>query len=136
MKRIIVACITLALTACGHQHDAVTTTSATVPAREAWSPSPEPNSSQMPFDLPKQLIREPREVDRVRDAQIAATIHNAIVADPNLTDTAKEVDVTTVDGIVTLRGRVETAQDSIELERLARTTAGVRRVENRVVVPR
>ncbi len=136
MKRITVACITLALTACGHQHDTVTTTSATVPAREAWSPSPDPNSSQMPFDLPKQLIRQPREADRVRDAQIAAAIHNAIVSDPNLTDTAKEVDVTTVDGIVTLRGRVETAQDSIELERLARSTAGVRRVENRVVVPR
>jgi hypothetical protein len=141
MKRITVACITLALTACGHAKDVGTTTTTAAPVPEkvappVWSPSPEPDSSQMPFDLPKHLIREPREVDRVHDAQVAAALYNAIVSDPNLTDTAKEVDVTTVDGIVTLRGRVQTAQDKIELDRLARSTAGVRRVENRVqVVP-
>ncbi len=88
----------------------------------------------MPFDLPNQLIREPREVDRVRDAQISARVHDAIVADPNLTEIAKEVDVTTVDGIVTIRGRVETPQDRDELDRIARTTNGVRRVENRARV--
>lgn len=133
MTRLTLACVTLALaSACAHK-DTVTTTSATV-APPAWSPSPEADSSQMPFDLPKQLMRQPREVDRVRDAQIAAAIHNAIVSDPNLTESAKEIDVTTVDGIVTLRGRVQVAEDRIELERLARTAAGVRGVVNRVVV--
>jgi hypothetical protein len=128
-----IVCITLALVACSH-NSTTTTTSATV-ASPVWSPSPGTDSSQMPFDLPKQIIREPREVDRVRDAQIAAGIHNAIVSDPNLTDSAKEVDVTTVDGVVTLRGQVETPEDRTELDRLARTAApGVRAVVNKIVV--
>jgi osmotically-inducible protein OsmY len=45
------------------------------------------------------------------------------------------IDVTTAnDGVVTLEGEVETAQDREEAVRIARTTEGVKRVENRLRV--
>jgi len=131
----------LALAACAHnQNQTVTTTAAEIrPERTAapvWSPSPQVESSQMPFDLPNRIIREPREVDRVNDARIAAEVHQAIVADEALPEIAKDVDVTTVDSVVTLQGRVETVQQRDELVRLARDTRGVRRVDSRIqIVP-
>ena len=132
MTRIIIAALTGALAACAHQDATVTTTSANIPASPVWSPSPQADSSQMPFDLPKTLIRTSREVDRTADARIAAAVLGAIVADESLPIAARHVDVTTVDGVVTLRGRVETAQQRDELIRVARATPNVRRVESQI----
>ena len=90
----------------------------------------------MPFDLPKEIIRAPRDVDRARDAQISAAIHTAVANDSDLSASAKEIDVTTVDGLVTLRGVVHTPRARDELDRLARSAPGVKHVDNRVrVVP-
>lgn len=90
----------------------------------------------MPFDLPKDIMRAPHEVHHVRDAQISAAIHTGIVSHPDLAASAKDIDVTTLDGLVTLRGVVHTRRDRDELDRLARSAPGVKHVDNRVrVVP-
>jgi hypothetical protein len=62
MKRILILCCAAAL-ACSHNHvDTTTTTSAPLgpnvdrPSSLPWSPSPQTGSSQMPFDLPSDIM--------------------------------------------------------------------------------
>ncbi len=73
--------------------------------------------------------------DRVDDAWITTKIESKLVADPQVS--AFNVDVDTLDGVVTLRGEVEREVARTEAEELARETEGVVAVRNeiRVVSP-
>lgn len=149
-------CFAAALAACeSYTHvDTPTTTSANVPpgtaqttAPPVWSTAPDPNDSQMPFDLPKNLPSEepapvnPRidhelEIDAraaaVRDAKITADIHDGIVNDPNLSPAAREVEVTTSARKVTLKGRVKTEQERMDIDLKARSQPGVVDVDDQI----
>jgi hyperosmotically inducible protein len=77
------------------------------------------------------------ELDRVAqpvvdDAAITAKVKAKLAADPEVH--AIDIDVDTSDRVVTLSGSVEVAAHSAEAEKLARTTAGVRGVINRISV--
>lgn len=71
---------------------------------------------------------------RVDDATITAAVKAKLTADQprNLV----KVDVDTRDGVVHLQGKVPTARDRDEAERLARRTKGVREVMNDLRVDR
>ena len=62
------------------------------------------------------------------DAMITSTIESKLAANPETNNF--EVDVDTQDGVVYLRGVVETEQERAEAERLAKNTEGVKRVVN------
>jgi hyperosmotically inducible periplasmic protein len=66
------------------------------------------------------------------DATLTAKVKAKLAADPEVT--AYAIDVDTLEGVVTLSGRVETAEESAEAEKLARDTEGVRSVVNRLAV--
>ncbi len=70
--------------------------------------------------------------DVLDDAQITAQIKAKLVADPEVN--AFHIDVDTVDGQVTLNGKVARADQKAEAERLARHTSGVRAVHNLIQV--
>ncbi len=70
-----------------------------------------------------------RQVD---DAAITAKVKTKITADPELNPF--DVDVDTLDGVVTLRGSLPTAEKVAEAVKLARYTDGVTNVENRLRV--
>jgi osmotically-inducible protein OsmY len=90
--------------------------------------------------------REARGVEGVRevvnDLQVGPELAAEVVADATLTARLKAklaasadlnpfaVEVNTLHGVVSLAGRVETAEQKALAERIARATSGVREVEN------
>lgn len=66
------------------------------------------------------------------DAQLTAQVKARLVADPEVN--AFHIDVDTVDGQVTLNGKVARADQRAEAEKLARRTPGVKGVHNLIQV--
>ena len=62
------------------------------------------------------------------DTTITTAVKNKLAADP--TTSAAKIDVDTSNGVVTLSGKVPTAAEKSEAERIARNTQGVRQVVN------
>lgn len=77
-------------------------------------------------------VGEQTPLERLDDATITARVKAKLAADPQLNPF--DVQVNTVDGEVNLTGRVATAAEKAEAERLARDTAGVRAVRNLLAV--
>jgi hyperosmotically inducible periplasmic protein len=78
----------------------------------------------------EQLGRQAKPL--IDDATLTAKVKAKLAADPEVT--AYAIDVDTMESVVTLSGRVETAAESAEAEKLARDTEGVRTVVNRLAV--
>ncbi|CAN5446516.1 hypothetical protein BH18VER1_BH18VER1_02210 [soil metagenome] len=68
------------------------------------------------------------------DIDITAAIRRAVVADKSLTMTATNVKIITADGVVTLRGPVNTEAEKTRIGELARKNAGSAKVENQLEV--
>lgn len=66
------------------------------------------------------------------DASITTRVAAKLAADPEIRK--YEIDVDTLDNVVTLRGSVESQGDKEEAERIARNTPGVVRVDNELDV--
>jgi hyperosmotically inducible periplasmic protein len=64
------------------------------------------------------------------DTTITTAVKNKLAADP--TTSAAKIDVDTSNGVVTLSGKVPTAAEKSEAERIARNTQGVRQVVNNI----
>jgi osmotically-inducible protein OsmY len=70
--------------------------------------------------------------DQLDDAAIVAEIKARMVADTDVA--ALNIDVDSLDGVVTLTGEVDDNEARLEAERIARTTPGVVRVISRIRV--
>ncbi len=68
------------------------------------------------------------------ETKITAAIRRGIVADKNLSFTAKNVKVITMGTKVTLRGPVKSDQEKAAIESLARKAAGVSEVDNQLEI--
>jgi hyperosmotically inducible periplasmic protein len=85
----------------------------------------------------EQLERGAAELERraqpaLEDATITAKVKAKLTADPEVNPF--RIDVDTVNHVVTLTGTVKSAAVSAEAEKLARQTAGVRAVVNRLQI--
>ncbi|MFP3939379.1 MAG: BON domain-containing protein [Thermoanaerobaculia bacterium] len=69
---------------------------------------------------------------QVDDATITTRVKRTLAGDPGVR--AFELDVDTMDGVVTLRGSVDDPAASRQAEQLARDVRGVRSVQNRIQV--
>jgi hyperosmotically inducible protein len=70
--------------------------------------------------------------DQLDDAGVVAEINARLAASP--VTSALNINVDSLDGVVTLSGVVETNESRLEAERIARTTSGVKRVISRIRV--
>lgn len=70
--------------------------------------------------------------DALDDATITAKVKTNLISDPEVR--ALSIDVDTIDGRVTLQGKVATQGQKAEAEKLARITPGVRQVVNLIEV--
>jgi hyperosmotically inducible periplasmic protein len=70
--------------------------------------------------------------EQVDDGWITTKIESKLTSDPEVS--AWNVDVDTLDGVVTLRGKVTTDVAKQEAEELARETKGVKHVINEIIV--
>ena len=68
------------------------------------------------------------------DIKITAAIRRAIVGDKSLSMTAKNIKIITVNGVVTLRGPVNNAQEKALIAKLARSAAGKSKIDNQLEV--
>ncbi|MBK8817277.1 MAG: BON domain-containing protein [Methylococcaceae bacterium] len=67
-----------------------------------------------------------------RDVKITTKIRKALVEDKHLSVNAQNVKIITGSRIVTLRGIVENADESMKVEQIAKKTRGVLRVDNQL----
>ena len=70
--------------------------------------------------------------EQASDSVITGRVGRRLTADPDVK--RYEIDVDTIDGVVTLRGKVDTQTMKASAERIARDTDGVRRVVNELIV--
>jgi osmotically-inducible protein OsmY len=68
------------------------------------------------------------------DLKLTQTIRRAVVKDQSLTMTAKNVKIITSGGLVTLRGPVNSAEEKMKIEKLAKTAAGEAKVDNQLEI--
>jgi len=68
------------------------------------------------------------------DITITTVLRQAITSDDQLSMNAKNVKIITRDGVVTLRGPVQTASERAAIEAAANAVAGVRRVDSYIEV--
>jgi hypothetical protein len=76
----------------------------------------------------------PARSDDLSDAEITRRIHDAVNGDKSLTVAAKNVDITTQDKHVTLRGSVPSDRDKDAVGTYARQIAGADNVQNQIDV--
>lgn len=70
------------------------------------------------------------------DLMITQRIRKEVMADDSLSTQAKNVKIITVNGVVTLRGPVETESERIAIASKSRVVTGVQRVYNQLEVAR
>ena len=68
------------------------------------------------------------------DIKITADIRKAIIKNKSLSVDAQNVKIITRNGVVTLRGPVETKKESKKLKKIARHTPGVLKVNNQLEI--
>jgi uncharacterized protein YjbJ (UPF0337 family) len=68
------------------------------------------------------------------DRSITQEIRKAVVADDGLSMNAKNVKIITIDGVVTLRGPVKSADEKAKIASVSAKAAGVKRVDNQLEV--
>jgi osmotically-inducible protein OsmY len=68
------------------------------------------------------------------DRTVTQQIRRAVVADDSLSIMAKNVKIITSDGVVTLRGPVQSPHEKVAIEAKARQFAGVNQVDNQLEV--
>lgn len=68
------------------------------------------------------------------DVELTRRIREAVVADKSLSTSAHNVKIITVNGVVTLRGPVVSAQEKTKIVETAQKLAGAKQVENQLEV--
>ena len=69
-----------------------------------------------------------------KDIKITADIRQAIIKDKSLSVDAQNVKIITRNGVVTLRGPVESKKESKKLKKIAKHTPGVLKVDNQLEI--
>jgi hyperosmotically inducible periplasmic protein len=72
--------------------------------------------------------------NKPEDIKITAAIRRAVVGDKSLSMTAKNVKIITANGMVTLRGPVNNAQEKATIAKLAKSAAGKAKIDNQLEV--
>ena len=70
------------------------------------------------------------------DLHLTQQIRKAVIADKSLSTNAKNVKIITANGIVTLRGPVNTSQEKATIEAKAQSIAGANNVESQLEIVR
>ena len=68
------------------------------------------------------------------DLKITQAIRQALMKEPSLSTTAKNIKVITADGHVTVRGPVTTTQEKAKIDQLARSAAGGAQIDDQLEV--
>jgi hyperosmotically inducible protein len=125
----MVALAGLAAMACSPKQEA--------PAAEAAAQHSEP-VDPMDMDLPSERAENrqplPHQAEKESDRTITQQIRQLVFKEDDLSRDAKNVRIVTVDGVVTLRGPVQTEAERAEIDSVAKRIDGVKRVDNQLEI--
>ena len=92
------------------------------------------NTAKNERDRDKKTVTPGDQSETPEDRKLTQAIRQAVVKDPSLTMTAKNVKIITAKGKVTLRGPVNTAEEKTKINDLAKAAAGQTPVDNQLEV--
>jgi Predicted periplasmic or secreted lipoprotein len=92
------------------------------------------NTQQNVRDKDNMTLTPEDQNESKADIKITADIRNVVVNDESLSINAKNVKIITQNGVVTLRGPVETKAESLKLQQISQKTARVVRVDNQLEI--
>ena len=101
--------------------------------REAAS-VPADNTGRNERDQAKAEPTPGDQAENEADRTITQQIRQDVVKDDALSMNGKNVKIITVDGVVTLRGPVESAEEKTSIATLAKRVDGVKRVDNQLEI--
>jgi hyperosmotically inducible protein len=125
-KMILVACL-LSLGGFATAANTKTTTSTT--AKEVNNTKVNQRDANM-----DTLTPEDQSKGTTADVDVTRRIRQGLVADKNLSTDAQNIKIITLNGIVTLRGPVNTPSEKQRIDALAKKTAGAKRIDNQIEV--
>jgi hypothetical protein len=107
------------------------------PRREPAPVTPPPapdNTGRNDRDRDGGTLTPEDQSESAADRKITADIRTAITSDSSMSMNARNVKIITLNGVVTLRGPVETQGEKDAIEAKAESVAGVTRVDNQLEV--
>jgi hyperosmotically inducible periplasmic protein len=110
--------------------------------QKSGDPTPSAQAANAPADNTRKNQRD-RSADTLTpidqggsesDRTITQQIRQGVMKDDALSMTAKNVKIITIDGVVTLRGPVKSADESARIATVAQQTGNVKRVDNQLEI--
>jgi osmotically-inducible protein OsmY len=129
MKRAIMVCLLIAAAGCDKSG---TNESGKNPATAEQVAAD--NTDKNERDRDAKALTPGDQGESEGDRTITQQIRQGVVAADALSVTAKNVKIITVDGVVTLRGPVKTAEEKSSIATIAQAAPGVKKVENQLEV--
>lgn len=101
----------------------------------AWAENyPADNTGKNVRDRTGDTVTSGDQSEDTADVTITQEIRKAIVSDKSLSTNAHNVKIITADGIVTLRGPVNTPEEKAKISATAQRIAGVKQVQNQLEI--
>ena len=95
---------------------------------------PADNTGKNERDRSGETLTPGDQSNSPEDLKITQAIRKAVVKDESLTLTAKNIKIITAGGQVTLRGPVNSAEEKMKIEKLAKSAAGAAKVDNQLEI--
>jgi hyperosmotically inducible protein len=130
MKKMVLL-LSLALLALGGYAGTAYSTEGTPPPPAPTAPD---NTGRNVRDRGGATMTPGDQSESEADRTVTQQIRRAVVADDSLSTIAKNVKIITTNGVVTLRGPVQTPHEKEAIEAKARQLAGINQVDNQLEV--
>jgi hyperosmotically inducible periplasmic protein len=130
MNYVIPLLLGIVATAC-NQGDKADTAAGSGAAR-ATSNVPADNTEKNERDRSVAALTPGDQGGNEADRTVTQQVRQGVMGNDALSVTGKNVKIITVDGVVTLRGPVKTAQEKTEIASIAQRVNGVKRVDNQL----
>src|SRR5688500_4504747 len=130
MKRIILIALVMAAAAC-ERSESTESEKADV---KAAKPAAADNTEKNERDRNAAALTPGDQGESEADRPITQQLRHAVVGHDGLSTTAANVKIITVDGVVTLRGPVNSAEEQSPIGTIAQPVAGVKRVDNQLEI--
>jgi osmotically-inducible protein OsmY len=102
--------------------------------QKATTPAPDTGKPRLTPESPEKAVAPPDQDQAKEDVEIAASIRKEIVSRKDISPDAKNVKVTTQDGMVKLLGKVKTEEEKRVINELAVQHSARDRVDNQLEV--
>ena len=92
------------------------------------------DQAPLPSEAPENKQPLPHQAEKEEDRTITQQIRQHVFKEDDMSRDAKNVRIVTVDGVVTLRGPVQTEAERAEIDSVAKRIDGVKRVDNQLEI--